>query len=145
MSKIGLNVHAVCEYLGDGMWADDGNAKVRIEKFNLLPALSEGAYFTVDFNTDDWNVDERGLLYTSASFLNGIRGILAEFMDPELCSKIEWTEQGMQGDNYASLCVECNDAARFREEFTRLSERYEGEMLDLVNRRIKVLGRVDEE
>ncbi len=139
-----LNVAAVCEYRGDSIWSDERFANVRIEKIVLLPEddddkyevdgddgdeYSSSAYMEIYFNLDDWDTEKLGLLYTSASFLNGIadllRGELGEFAD-----KIAWTEQGMQWWNYASVCVRAYDNPElFREKFHALCEKYSGRVL----------------
>jgi hypothetical protein len=56
----------------------------------------------VYFNTDTWNVDKDGLIYTDSLFKQDLMQFVAEQgLVVDLC----YSEQGMQGDNYVSLDV----------------------------------------
>ena len=52
----------------------------------------------VYFDTDTWNVDNDGLIYTDEAFL---KGIIECFEN----SDITYSEQGMQGDNFVSFDI----------------------------------------
>jgi hypothetical protein len=57
----------------------------------------------VYFNTKDWDVNKDGLIYTDKSFITDLRNFLALHGLDNL--DVEYSEQGMQGDNYVSLDV----------------------------------------
>jgi hypothetical protein len=52
----------------------------------------------VYFDTKTWNVDEDGLIYTDDAFLESIRVAFGT-------NDIEYSEQGMQGDDFVSFDV----------------------------------------
>jgi hypothetical protein len=52
----------------------------------------------VYFDTDTWNVDEDGLIYTDPAFLSAIRVAFGT-------NDIHYSEQGMQGTNFVSFDV----------------------------------------
>jgi hypothetical protein len=57
----------------------------------------------VYFDTKYWNVNEDGLIYTDSQFIADLRKFLNE---QGLVGKdVDYSEQGMQGDNYVSLDV----------------------------------------
>lgn len=92
----------VLQTSGDGYWSRESRA-VRITDLNLNAYDADFGELCVHFNTDDWRVDKDGLIYTDKLFLKGLR---------ELCntlgldgSDVEYSEQGMQGDNYVSCDV----------------------------------------
>lgn len=57
----------------------------------------------VHFNTDTWRPDRDGLIYTDEGFINGLRTYLDSV---GLSGGVDYSEQGMQGDNYVSLDVD---------------------------------------
>lgn len=57
----------------------------------------------VYFDPNSWRISERGLIYTDEQFLQELR---IELDKLELSSKdVEYSEQGMQGEDYVSLDV----------------------------------------
>ena len=52
----------------------------------------------VYFNTDTWDVEKDGLIYTDPAFLTAIRFAFDS-------NDIEYSEQGMQGDDFVSFDV----------------------------------------
>jgi len=57
----------------------------------------------VYFDTESWNTDKDGLIYTDARFLAELTTVLAQA--GFAVSDIGYSEQGMQGDDYVSLDV----------------------------------------
>jgi len=89
---------------GDGYWSLVETA-VEITDMQLGYVNDEQDFgeLRVYFNTATWNVEHDGLIYTDSAFLlelqmfldqHGLRGADADY-----------SEQGMQGDNYVSLDV----------------------------------------
>lgn len=84
---------------GDGLWSDK---KRSVECTSYEVRGKQGESFgelRVYFDTGTWNVDEDGLIYTDSGFLAGIREAFIHGDD------IEYSEQGMQGDDYVSFDV----------------------------------------
>jgi hypothetical protein len=56
------------------------------------------------FNTRSWNNNRHGLIYTDSRWM---RELIAHFNKLGLPGRaVDYTEQGMQGDNYVSCCVD---------------------------------------
>jgi hypothetical protein len=93
---------------GSGYWSRTAKA-VRITDMRLgyVDEDKEFGELCVYFNTEDWNVNKDGLIYTDRQFKEELNAFLAE---QGLC-EAEYSEQGMQGDNYVSLDV-CEDFLR---------------------------------
>lgn len=88
---------------GDGYWSTVAKS---VEIVNMqLGYVAEDKDFgelCVYFNTRDWDVSKDGLIYTDSEFLHELNAFLVE---QGLCA-VDYSEQGMQGDNYVSLDVE---------------------------------------
>jgi hypothetical protein len=87
---------------GKGYWSRAVKA-VRITDLRLGYVSDEKDFgeLCVYFNTQDWDVDVDGLIYTDKQFLKELNAFLVA---QGLCAA-EYSEQGMQGDNYVSLDV----------------------------------------
>jgi hypothetical protein len=95
---------------GDGFWSSVINARVEITDVQVAyidddfqgldPEFGE---LRVYFNTDTWDVDQHGLIYTDSLFMKQLRN----FLDSHgLAGKdVDYSEQGMQGDDYVSFDV----------------------------------------
>ena len=59
----------------------------------------------VYFNTQDWNVDVDGLIYTDGQFKREMNAFLAQHGLPA----VDYSEQGMQGEEFVS----CDVGAKF--------------------------------
>jgi hypothetical protein len=96
---------------GDGYWSSVVNAQVRITDMKLGyidDELDENGRCTfgelrVYFDTETWDVNEHGLIYTDKLFLKQLRA----FLDSQALAgaDVSYSEQGMQGDDYVSLDV----------------------------------------
>jgi hypothetical protein len=87
---------------GKGYWSRAVKA-VRITDLRLGYVSDEKDFgeLCVYFNTKDWDVNVDGLIYTDKQFLKELNAFLVA---QGLCAA-EYSEQGMQGDNYVSLDV----------------------------------------
>jgi hypothetical protein len=94
---------------GDGFWSSVINAQVEItdmkieyvsDDFAVEPDFGE---LCVYFDTKTWNVDEHGLIYTDSLFLKQLQKFLNEH--GLAGNDVDYSEQGMQGDDYVSLDV----------------------------------------
>ena len=84
---------------GFGLWSDKIK-EVKTTKYSI-PYINEDCDFgelRVYFDKNTWNVETDGLIYTDPAFLESIRVAFG-------CRNIEYSEQGMQGDNFVSFDV----------------------------------------
>ena len=88
---------------GDGYWSNVSKS-VEITDMQLGYVNDEGDFgeLRVYFNTDTWNVNTDGLIYTDTQFKQDLmQFVKQQGLVVDLC----YSEQGMQGDNYVSLDV----------------------------------------
>ena len=88
---------------GKGLWSNTA-ATVKVVGAALAYENEEGDFgeLRVYFDRSSWNVDALGLIYPDPKFLRELR---RELQSAELSINVEYSEQGMQGDNYVSLDV----------------------------------------
>jgi hypothetical protein len=90
--------------VGDGYWSNV--AKPVLVTDMQLGYVSDEKDFgelRVYFDTKYWDVNEDGLIYTDRNFIAELREFLVTH---GLSAEVDYSEQGMQGDNYVSLDVE---------------------------------------
>ena len=87
---------------GRGYWSRTAKA-VEIVDMRVTYVNDEKDFgeLRVYFNTDTWDVNTMGLIYTDKQF----KQELNEFLVAQGLATAEYSEQGMQGDNYVSLDV----------------------------------------
>jgi hypothetical protein len=89
---------------GDGYWSRKV-AAVRIVdmRINYVNDEKDFGELCVYFNTEDWDVNKDGLIYTDKQFLNELQVFLDAHGLPgkDVC----YSEQGMQGDDYVSCDI----------------------------------------
>ncbi len=99
MSKIVFNTS------GDGYWSNTFNAQILITDMTLGYISDELDFgeLRVHFDTKTWDVDKQGLIYTDSLFKKQLR----EFLDAHGLpgADVDYSEQGMQGDDYVSLDI----------------------------------------
>ena len=88
---------------GDGYWSNVAKA-VRIVDMRMGYVSDDNDFgeLCVYFNTQDWDVNNDGLIYTDKQFLDELKAFLKQH---GLTTDVEYSEQGMQGDNYVSFDV----------------------------------------
>ena len=88
---------------GDGYWSNVAKP-VQITDMRLAYVNDERDFgeLRVYFNTKFWDVNTDGLIYTDSNFIEELRDFL---ITHELSDDVDYSEQGMQGDNYVSLDV----------------------------------------
>ena len=89
---------------GIGYWSNEARA-VNTTHIQLAYENDDSDFgeLRVYFDTNTWDVDLHGLIYTDKGFIKDLRKALAEH---DLAGfDVEYSEQGMQGDNYVSLDV----------------------------------------
>lgn len=103
------NTHAqvnfTCNTSGDGLWSEYATA-VAVTQLILLCYDEDKEYgeLRVCFNTNNWNVQQHGLIYTDTQFVEELcKHLTALGYD---ASSVSYSEQGMQGDEFVSFDVE---------------------------------------
>ena len=89
---------------GDGYWSDV--AKPVLITDMRLGYVSDDKDFgelCVYFDTKYWDVNKDGLIYTDSQFLSDLQAFLDSM--GLMGADVEYSEQGMQGDDYVSLDV----------------------------------------
>jgi len=110
---------------GRGLWSSQ-KAAVQTTKLELwVEEWDEDedptCYLRLYFNTASFRISQSGFIYTDPKFLRELNMALRENDLPS----VDYTEQGMQGRNYVSLCAN-NDHAfleAWTAQFGRPSER----------------------
>lgn len=89
---------------GDGYWSAV-RKQVRLNKVAVTYINAEETFgeLRVYFDRTTWNVPTDGLIYTDSQFLSYLRDHL--FLAGFDTSDVDYSEQGMQGDDYVSLDI----------------------------------------
>lgn len=88
---------------GSGFWSSQEWRKVSIESIFID---DEGGYddLKVVFNTTSWDVKKLGFIYTDKLFLYQLRDFLVnKGLNRKFADQIDYSEQGMQGEDYVSF------------------------------------------
>jgi len=88
---------------GQGYWSNEAKTVI-VTGLVLAYENDEGDFgeLRVYFDTNTWDVNTDGLIYTDKQFISDLKTLLARL---ELGTDVSYSEQGMQGDNYVSLDV----------------------------------------
>jgi len=103
---------------GKGLWSDKATA-VGINSLDLQYISNERDFgeLCVHFNTQDWDVDTDGLIYTDPLFKAELRAYLQTLgFTAEEANDVEYSEAGMQCEHYVS----CDVGLDFINGLTRL-------------------------
>ena len=89
---------------GSGLWSDV-TKEVFVTKAGIAYLSDEQDFgeLRVYFDTETWDVNEDGLIYTDNGFKNVLESYLFDMGYDT--SDLSYSEQGMQGDNYVSFDV----------------------------------------
>jgi len=90
----------------NGLWSDE-ERKVKLKEASVRWADPETPGYgelRVRFDTKTWNPDRHGLIYTDRNWIKDLRKILMKKgFSKKAVSGLDYTEQGMQGDDYVSI------------------------------------------
>jgi len=89
---------------GDGYWSDVAKAvTVTDMQLGYINDEKDFGELRVYFDTRSWDVRKDGLIYTDSQFISQLR----EFCNVQQLdgNDVDYSEQGMQGNNYVSLDV----------------------------------------
>ena len=103
---------------GKGLWSRSKTV-VRCTKMTLHNYDNEWncGELRVFFTKKTWDIDILGLIYTDPQWIKEFRQYLKMTFgfSPKACKDVDYSEQGMQGDNYVSLDI----GKIFHKEFTK--------------------------
>ena len=103
---------------GKGLWSERATA-ITVESLDLHYINEERDFgeFCVHFNTNDWDVEVDGLIYTDPLFKAELRAYLQTLgFTAEEANDVDYSEAGMQCEHYVS----CDVGADFINGLTRL-------------------------
>lgn len=94
---------------GSGLWSNEARhvhiTKICVDAFVTSRSFRDVLFgeLRVFFSTDTWNIREHGLIYTDDRFLKE----LCSYLESEslVGFDVDYSEQGMQGNDYVSLDV----------------------------------------
>ena len=92
---------------GKGYWSDKATA-VTVEALDLQYCTAERDFgeLCIHFNTATWDTAVDGLIYTDELFMQELRAYLQTLgFTAEEANDVDYSEQGMQSDNYVSCDV----------------------------------------
>lgn len=102
-----MKFDAVCKTDGSGLWSQV-EAEVTLTELTV-PYVDEEEDFgelRVYFSTRDWDLNKDGLIYTDKRWIAEFReALVAHGFSEEAAKDVDYSEQGMQGDDYVSLDV----------------------------------------
>jgi hypothetical protein len=88
---------------GDGYWSTaQKTVEITDMRLGFVDEDKEYGELCVYFNTDTWNVNKDGLIYTDSLFKEELMAFIKQHnLVVDLC----YSEQGMQGDDYVSFDI----------------------------------------
>ena len=92
---------------GKGFWSLFAQA-VTVTQIELAYANEDVDFgeLVAYFDTSTWDVNKNGLIYTDPRWLEEFRALMRSLgFTSRACEDINYSEQGMQGDNYVSMDV----------------------------------------
>jgi hypothetical protein len=113
-----MQVYTTLHTNGRGYWSRTAKA-VDVTKLDLQYINDEKDFgeLCVYFTADSWDVNTMGLIYTDKLFKEELRAYLQTLgFTAEEANDVEYSEQGMQSDNYVS----CDVGAKFIAGLIRL-------------------------
>jgi hypothetical protein len=116
--EIEMQAYTTLHTNGRGYWSRTAKA-VDVTKLDLQYINNEGDFgeLCVYFASDSWDVNTMGLIYTDKLFKAELRAYLQTLgFTAEEANDVDYSEQGMQSDNYVS----CDVGAKFIAGLTRL-------------------------
>ena len=115
----------LCMTKGDGYWSSDkrtvATSKIELEVGEAYVDLwgyrvCLPVYFRAFFPKRSWDTEKHGLIYTDSLWLKNFR-VEFKIRFPALAwmaNKIDYSEQGMQGDNFVSLSSHLESMAQIK-------------------------------
>lgn len=113
-----VDITATCD--GMGYWSRRPLRRVHICKISIDYVNDEEDFGELRAKFDNgWNVDEDGLIYTDDLWMKQFRdGLIHLGFSKAAADNVDYSEQGMQGDDYVSMDV----GERFLSEWYKLTK-----------------------
>lgn len=90
---------------GKGLWSSFEQT-VTVVRVELAYTNDEGDFGELRAYFENWDVNETGLIYTDLRWINEFRGLMKSLgFTRNACDDIDYSEAGMQGDDYVSMDV----------------------------------------
>jgi hypothetical protein len=104
---------------GDGLWSVLQTA-VDVVDMQVTYVNDDKTFgeLRVYFDTASWDVNYDGLIYTDRQFKKDLHAFLTAH---GLSTDVDYSEQGMQGDDYVSLDVKGSFLRRWEQKFGELT------------------------
>jgi hypothetical protein len=100
---------------GDGYWSNVAKPVEIVDmRINYVNDEQNFGELCVYFDTDTWNVNTDGLIYTDSQFKIDLMAFIKQH---GLVVDLSYSEQGMQGDDYVSLDVGADFLASWYAKF----------------------------
>lgn len=107
-----MKLDTICDTIGDGYWSREARA-VRLTKMMLVVSEpwddeepDQSGELCVYFDRRTWNLPKHGLIYTDSQWIKEFRQSLVDLgFSKASAQNADYSEQGMQGDDYVSLDV----------------------------------------
>ena len=109
--------NVVANTVGDGYWSGVSKS-VKLMAIDVAYVNEENSFgeLRVYFDRRTWNTGVHGLIYTDSQFLRELRAALvASGYTSDAADDVEYSEQGMQGDDYVS----CDVSDKFLNEWLK--------------------------
>jgi hypothetical protein len=108
---------------GDGYWSTvEKDVRIVDMRLGYVSDEEDFAELCVFFDTATWDVRKDGLIYTDRGFITDLRNFLA--LQGLSNTDVEYSEQGMQGEDYVSLDVEKDFLDSWKKKFNLASVAY---------------------
>jgi hypothetical protein len=104
---------------GMGYWSRTAKAVEIVDmRINYVSEDKDFGELCVYFNTDTWDVNTMGLIYTDKQFMRELNA----FLVAQGLTEVSYSEQGMQGDDYVSCDVEGDFLTAWERKFNTVLE-----------------------
>ncbi len=105
--RLAVDVDWACSTGGDGFWTDRSSV-TRITRLELAFVSNDGRFGELRAHLDpsSWNAEQLGYVYTDRTWIATFRLLLESLgFSGAQASRVNYSEQGMQGDDYVSMDV----------------------------------------
>ena len=108
-------INITCNTNGKGLWSRH-QRKINHKKMEIKTFCDDFSFYElkVFFNKKDWDTDNHGIVYTDPLWIKEFRqGLVNLGFSKASVKECDYSESGMQGDNYISL----DASLKFAKEF----------------------------
>ena len=111
MKNTKFKTKIVASTCGGGLWSSHQKTVAinHIQIYHIYKHAKKDSYtaeLRAFFNSKDWPIGKLGLIYTDRQWLKQFReGLMKSGFSKKAVNSVDYSEQGMQGDNYVSLDV----------------------------------------